>query len=222
MRRHALGIGAAALFAVSTTASPTQAAPVRGKVEALPTTQRVDSMMGYTRTRVAGPAKTAVAGEDYALFLKVLESLPIPKPEESPRVEVRGLRLVPHVAACATDGQLVFVNTQAISVTLKLAGEEVALAPGDTYTYECTAGEPQRRVRVKEWPHIRGLVYVGEVGVAGRVDDRGAFTLVAPDGKYELLLMTRDGVVAKRPVEIAGSSVDVGTIDPKSGAAATP
>ena len=42
---------------------------------------------------------------------------------------------------------------------------------------------------------------------------RGAFNLSAPDGKYELEVVTRDGVIARRPLEVKGSTVDLGAID---------
>jgi hypothetical protein len=193
--------------------APVYSAPVRGRIEALPRAASSE-VLGYTKTRVSGPSPALKAQlADGAVFLKVETSLPIPKPEQYPRVELRGLRLVPDVAACAVDGKVTFANLQGETVTLRLGqGEEVRLNADATYDYECTAGESLRRVRVKEWPHIRGLVYVGEVGVAGALDARGAFTLSAPDGKYELQVLNNDGLVTTKKVEVKGASVDVGTI----------
>ena len=205
-----LALAAAALLCPAAARS----APVRGRVAAPPRPVHSE-VLGYTKTRVGGPSpllKTQVS--DTALFLKVQTSLPIPKPEQHPRVEIRGLQLVPSVAACAVDGKVTFVNLQPEVITLRLAGRaDVRLQPEGTFDYECTAGEPARRARVAEWPHMRGLVYVGEVGVAGAPDPTGSFVLSAPDGQYELLVLNRDGVVTSKPVEVKGASVDVGAIE---------
>lgn len=212
MAARALAASAVAVLMAPLKSPPATAAPVRGKIQAQrpeATTER----LGYTRTQVAAPSERA-AGQiaDTALFLKVEESLPIPQPTEVNAIEVAGLRLVPNVATCAVDSAVRFVNSQKTEVTLKIGDDEIPLAPGASHDHECTAGNPQRTIRVKEWPHIRGLLYVGEVGVAGRPDARGSFNLIAPDGKYELLFIGRDGVLASRPVRIKGGSVDVGTV----------
>ncbi|CAN0571389.1 unnamed protein product, partial [Laminaria digitata] len=44
-------------------------------------------------------------------------------------------------------------------------------------------------------------------------DAQGNFRLAAPDGKYELLITSRDGVLTSRAVEVRGSTVNLGEID---------
>lgn len=189
------------------------AAPVRGSLKAAPRTQNTEQL-GFTRTRVSGPsARISSMTQDIGLFFKVEESLPIPKPEAPMTMEFKGLELVPDVATCAVDASVTITNAETTAVTLLVGTESVRLEPGATHQYECTVGDAQRRVRVKEWPHVRGLVFVGEVGVAVAHDEEGNFKLVAPDGKYQLLLVSRDGVLTTRPVEVRGSSVNLGTID---------
>ncbi len=189
------------------------AAPIRGVIKAVPHVDRSEQL-GFTHTRVtsASQARSALT-QAVALFLKVKESLPIPKPEAIIKMELTGLQLVPNVATCAVDSKLHIVNAESFAVTLQVGTDSVRLESGASHEYECTVGEPDRRVRVKEWPHVRGLVYVGEVGVAAMPQANGSFRMLAPDGKYELVIVSRDGVVATRPVEVSGSSVNLKTID---------
>lgn len=190
-----------------------RSAPVRGRVDA-PRPPQMDGILGYTKTRVAGPSSALKdLRADVAVFLKVETSLPIPKPDQNSSVAVQGMRLVPDVATCAVDGRVTFTNLDPEAVTVRVGDVELRLAPEASQDFECTAGDALRSVRLKEWPHIRGLVFVGEVGVAGTLDARGAFNLSAPDGKYELEVVTRDGVIARRPLEVKGSTVDLGAID---------
>ncbi len=200
---------AAALLAPETAS----AAPVRGRVKSAPRTQGSEQL-GYTRTRVAAASERMTQmTQDVALFLKVEESLPIPKPEAHLMMEFKGLQLVPDVATCAVDATVVLKNSEAQDVTILIGKDEVRLAAGATHEYECTVGDAQRRVRVKEWPHVRALVFVGEVGVSGAPVAQGNFRLAAPDGKYELLITSRDGVLTSRAVEVRGSTVNLGEID---------
>src|SRR5262249_21530740 len=87
------------------------------------------------------------------------------------------------------------------------------LKPGESKLYECSSAERNlRRIEVKEWPHIRGSLFVGEVGVVAQPATTGAFALQAPQGKYELEVMRAAGSRAKQPVEVAKADVDVGRI----------
>lgn len=210
--------GVARAFTVSTVgvlvaAGSATAAPVRGSVQDAPAKVQPE-LLGFTRTRVAGPStQLAEAPRFTAIFLQVEESLPIPKPEVPTQMSIQGLRLVPDIATCAVDSKVDIVNDDATAVTVLVGDLELKLEPGERRSYECTVGDPQRAVRIKEWPHVRGTVYVGEVGVAASIDERGNFALAAPDGKYALLVINRDGVVERRAVEVKGAAVNVGRID---------
>jgi len=212
LQRLALGPIAASLLY----AAPVHGAEVRGIISlppeiALPT-------LGYTHTRVAAPsaAYRAARGEA-AVFLRVKESLPLPPPSTKWPVKVSGLRIEPGVMACAVDESLEITNAEKTPVTLSIGGESLApIAPGATLTYLCQQAGPQK-VRVTEWPHVRGLVYVGEVGVSGVLKDDGKFSISAPDGQFTLGVVGVDGVLVEMPVVIAGKDVDVGKIEPKKG-----
>lgn len=205
-------IGLVALVVIGPIGSA-EAAPIRGVIKMAAHVDRSEQL-GFTHTRVTSASEVrATLTQAVALFLKVNESLPIPKPEITAKIELTGLQLVPNIATCAVDSKMQIVNSESSAVTLQVGTDSVRLEAGATHEYECTVGEPDRRVRVKEWPHVRGLIYVGEVGVAAMPEANGSFRMLAPDGKYELLIVSRDGVVTTLPVEVSGSSVNLKTID---------
>lgn len=207
------------VFCVASTgaSAPAEAGPIRGTVTRAAVSVTHDSS-GYVRTQVARPAaKIASLRADVSLFLKVKESLPIPTPTRHQSIRISGLRLVPDIATCAVDAQVTFHNDDAEPMTVEIGGKQLNVAPGQSQAYECTAGEKggdeQREVRIKEWPHIRGSVFVGEVGVVAALDASGDFTMEAPKGQYELLIVNRNGVVVKRDIEVGPRVVDLGTIE---------
>ena len=203
------------LVALGTTSA--EAAAVKGSVTPPPKPVADAQMLGYTVTRVASPAETLEgAKKDVALFLRSKESLPIPPPKEHLEIAIRGMRLVPNVATCAVDAQVIFKNEEQEPVTVEVGKTKVGpIAPGETSVYECTAGEPEdpRPVRIPNWRHVSGLVYVAQSGVAGRPNERGYFSLNAPQGTYELQFVTAEGVAMRKEIEIVRSDVDVGTAD---------
>lgn len=190
------------------------AAQVKGALE-LPVVGAASGALGYVRTKVSAPARGATERRaSAALFLEVRESLPLSPPAQHPRVRIHGLRLIPDVTACAVDGQVAFVNEEPGPVTLKIDDRQVTIKPGESHTYECVAGErAMRTLRVVEWPHIRGSVFVGEVGVAGLANDDGTFSLTAPQGKYRLRVLVRDGEIDQREIEVGRGDLDLGKID---------
>ena len=214
--------------AIAATATAAEAARVRGSIRG-PQIEVTGKLLGFTRTRVAAPAEGSTRQErPVALFLAVKngESLPIPAPTKHQIITLDGLRFSPNIASCASDAQVSFVNADREPVTLTVDGTELGtIAPGAQKTYVCSPGRADRVVRVKEWPHMRALVYVGEVGVADVPNDRGRFSLQAPRGVYELKVVSLAGVVMERDVTIEKSDVDLGRLEvaaptgaePKSG-----
>jgi hypothetical protein len=190
------------------------AAQVRGSVQ-LPARALEAQVVGYTRTRLVAPSR-AVARPAAALFLKVKDSLPLPAVTQHPTVRLYGLTLSPEVVSCAVDGKVVFQNDEPMPMTVRVGQDEVGtIAPGEARTYECTAGskaEDQRPVRVVGWRHMRGVVHVGEVGVAALAGPEGDFALSAPVGRYELQIITIDGVTQRAEVEVKGGDVDLGRV----------
>lgn len=188
---------------------------VRGAVVAPPVPPG-SPVVSLVRLRVVAPSPLeAGRKQDVAVFLKVKTSLPLSAPKDRPSISLDGLRLWPDIAACAVDGKVDFTNPSKAPITVSVGATDLgAIGPGETKTYECTVGsggDEIRPVRVAEWPHLRATVFVGEVGVPGIINDKGAFQLEAPQGSYELLLVTQDGVRMRQPVEVA-KDVDAGTL----------
>ncbi len=148
------------------------------------------------------------------MFLAAKESGVIPVPSEPYKVTIAGLELIPKVAACVIDGKVSFTNEDRAPVTVLLDDHAATtLAPGQTFVYDCRPGSSAlRKLRVKEWPHIRGVLFVGEVGVVGQVNAGGGFALAAPTGKYELQVIGDRGALTTKPVEIKAGDVDVGKL----------
>jgi hypothetical protein len=190
------------------------AAQVRGSVQ-LPARALEAQVVGYTRTRLVAPSR-AVVRPAVALFLKVKDSLPLPAVTQHPTVRLYGLTLSPEVVSCAVDGKVTFQNDEPMPVTVRVGQDSLeTIAPGEARTYECTAGskaEDHRPVRVVGWRHMRGVVHVGEVGVAGLTGPEGDFALSAPVGRYELQVITSDGVAQRVDVEVRGADVDLGRL----------
>lgn len=196
-----------------------RAARVKGTVVRR-TVETQDETLGYTVTQVAAPAeRMAEQKQSVALFLKVKTSLPLPPPEEHLEMRIRGLRITPDVSACAVDAKVTVVNDDPTPMTVMVGDEELGkLAPKESRAYDCseiTTGDSSeaRVVRVREWPHVRGSIFVGEVGIVAMPDERGAFEIDAPKGQYLLQVVSRDQVLETRDVEVTRGDVDVGRID---------
>jgi hypothetical protein len=169
---------------------------------------------GYIRQRVASPsAEMAGRRPDFALFLRVEDSLPLGEPPPAPQMVIRGMGFRPSVVACAADGQVRFVNRDLSTRRVRLHEEVLEIAPGDTAEWTCqagSAGAELERVELVGHPFARAAVFVGDVGVPALPDDAGRFRLDAVQGTYELLWIDRSGVVARRPVQVERRPVDLG------------
>jgi hypothetical protein len=176
--------------------------------------------IGYTVAQVAARAKSLDAEEaDVVIFLRANKSGVLPKPTEHLKMTIRGLRIEPEVAGCEVDAQVLLVNEESTPVTVLIGEDNLGvLKPNEERTYTCTAikGNAEselRTVRVKEWPHMRAAIHIGDLGVVASPDARGSFELNAVEGQYVLNVVGMNGPMAKKDVEIVKSDVDVGTID---------
>jgi hypothetical protein len=192
------------------------AANVRGSVETA-LAKRTVVTIGYTRTKVVSPGKIAGRKADAAVFLRVNNSLPLPPSTNIPIVRLSGMRISPQIATCAVDGKINFMNDDRAALTVKIGGVDLGtLQPGDTKEYECTVGkqgEDLRPVTIVEWPYAGATIFVGEVGVAGQLNEKGVFVLPGSPGKYELQVIAQTGVVLRKDVELGKTDVDVGLLD---------
>jgi len=210
---------AAALTAVVTAVVPAasaDAARIRGTLKDLEV-KVTSKPLGFTRIRIAAPSEAAARrSRSAALFLAVKdgESLPIPAPKEHQIITIEGLRFSPNIASWDSDAQVSFINADREPVTVSIDGEVLGtIDPGTQKTYVCSPGKPNRAVRVEEWSHMRALIYVGEVGVAGTPNPRGRFSIDAPRGTYELRVLTQDGVAFSTEVEVKNSDKDLGRLE---------
>lgn len=213
-------LGFACAGAASTVMLSAEAVEVRGTVNA-PPMKLLPSGLGYTRTPVAQASsdlrQTKVAT---AVFLKVRESLPLPAPTAKWPLKIAGLRLDPSVVACAVDETIEITNHDRTPVTVQMGQETLQpVGPGGTLTYLCQQAGTHN-IRVQEWPHIRGTLFIGEVGVTGSPGPDGRFALNAPQGTYDLVVVSSDGLLAQLPVTVAKADVDLGSIAPTPAAAA--
>ncbi|MBK8012719.1 MAG: hypothetical protein IPK13_15310 [Deltaproteobacteria bacterium] len=198
--------------------APSLGAAVKGSVELPSAVSGVGRRtLGHTRTRLSGPAASAgAAKERVALFLSAKNSLPLPEPEAPESLQVIGLGLEPSVASCPVDGKVTLTNHDQRPVTIRIEGRVFAvIKPGESASYECTAGPAggaYRSVKIDEWPHIRGWIYVGEVGVAGSVQEDGQFRLPASEGTFSLYFLGDGSVLTTKDVTIGRADVDVGKV----------
>lgn len=176
---------------------------------------------GYIRSRITAPSRSfRTRDPEYALFLEVKSSLPLPERDDTFQVLVRGFQFEPQVSSCAVDDTLTFVNQDLRDRVVKVGDAEIPVPAGGTAQYTCQAGASGaelKRITLAEHPYARGFVYVGEVGVPGRLDASGNFSLSAVKGTYELLLIDATGVVARKPVEVDTRSVNVDQWTPEDG-----
>lgn len=187
------------------------ASQVRGTLDP-PSATPLERTLGYTRARVATPAASALHRRaDLALFLKVKDSLTLPAPVPS-RVVLVGMGVTPSVIACVIDGKIELQNDDVMPLAVSIGTTKLQLKPGETQVQVCTGEPGLRRITVEGWPHLRAALFVGDVGVAALPNAQGGFSLQAPTGKYELLVIGENGVLGTREVEVQKGDVDVGRL----------
>ena len=153
--------------------------------------------------------------ESVALFLKVKNSLPTQSPSDSEIFEIKfsQMRLTPRVAACVVDGKVRLVNDTKESVTFEVANQPLQeVPPSGSVVYGCTTGAEFRSVRITQWPHIQGAIYVKEVGVVAKILSNGKFSVDAPKGTYALQIVGLDRVLREFNVRLGDADKDLGTI----------
>jgi hypothetical protein len=198
-------------LALSGTLVPTAyAAQVRGTILA-PAAAAETRTVGYTKTRVAGAGRPRRT--DVGVFLEVTDSLPLPPPSAKWPLKVHGMRFEPSVVSCVVDEEVVITNDDRGPVTITVGEEAVGeVPPGKSKSFKCQRGG-SNSVRVGEWPHMRAVIFVGEVGMAARPDGEGRFQFNVPEGTYQVKVIGSDGVLATKSVSVAKTDVDLGMIE---------
>lgn len=212
MSRTAVLAAAFATSGMLADASIVEAAEIRGRVQA-PTMTLPTKTLGYTKTRITAPSSLARNRRDeLAIYLKVKKSLPLSPPTQKRPVEIRGLVFRPSVITCVFDESITFINNERKTVTVNVGDTKLGqIEPGQQANYKCEVSG-NHEARIKEWSHVRGAVFVGEVGVAALPDEQGSFQLSAPEGEYELQVIASSGVIEKAAVNVTNRDVELGLI----------
>lgn len=187
---------------------------VEGRVEAAAAAPKAKRPEGHVRVRATEPSEVSPGPERWALFLAVKDTLPL---EAAPpqTISFGGMAFAPAVVACAHEGSIVLRNDDAEPVHFLLGAERIGpVAPGAQVEHTCAIGEKEglRPLRVAEWPHAEGGIYVAGNGAPGLTDENGRFSIPAAKGTYELRVIRVDGVALRKDVELGAGRTSAGTL----------
>jgi len=154
----------------------------------------------------------------------VLEGAPAGKTQlPNATVDMHGLRLDPRVSVIPVGGTVEFKNDDRVPHTLYVEKATTLMPPAPTPAGQArtqkfyAAGE--YRVRDEEYPHIDGTVLVVQTPYVARLDDKGAFKLDVPEGKYTLKVYYRDRWAVTQALEVTAHSTEVNVQVPAATAA---
>jgi hypothetical protein len=156
----------------------------------------------------------------------VLEGAPNSKAQlPNATVDLHGLRLDPRVSVVPVGGSVEFKNDDRVPHTLYLEKATTLMAPTPTPAGQTRAQKfyaaGEYRVRDEEYPHIDGTVLVLQTPYAVRADEKGAFKLEVPEGKYTLKVFYRDHWVVSQPLDVDAKTKEVAVQVPAAAVAAT-
>jgi plastocyanin len=140
--------------------------------------------------------------------------VPTRKEEPQPaQVELHGLRLDPRVLPVLVGTTVEFKNNDRVPHSLYVDRATTVMAPQPTPAAQSrkqkfdVAGE--YRIRDEDYPHIQGAVVAVSSPYFTRVDDKGAFRLEVPEGKYTLKVFYRTNWVVSQPLDVGPHAADV-------------
>jgi hypothetical protein len=137
---------------------------------------------------------------------------------------MHGLRCDPRVVTIPVGGTVDFKNDDRVPHTLYVEKATTLMPPTPTPAGQTriqkfyAAGE--YHVRDEEYPHIEGTVLVVQTPYVARLDEKGAFKLDVPEGKYTLKVFYRDRWAVTQPVEVTGRTSELNVQVPATIAAA--
>lgn len=200
------------LGAASARAAP--GATVQGQVELTPRAAPDRAELGYVKFMATEASSSEQTPVPPAVFLAVKNTLPLdPAPPQVMRLS--GLALSPPVVACAHEGVVQLHNDDIEAVTFLVGEARLGpVSPGEHVEHTCSIGEQEglRPVRVAEWPHVEGGVYVAGNGAPGLPDPDGRFEIPAAEGTYELRIIRLEGVVFRRDIEVSAGRNSIGNL----------
>jgi hypothetical protein len=217
-------LGLIALF----TSSMAHAATVRGTVLLPPEPRTSDGREAHWRVengvlpvgpRTPDPRTEVVVALDGAGPKKE-------QPASSAVGELHGLRLDPRVIIVGVGGTVEFKNSDRVPHTLYVEHGTTLMPPTPT-----PAGQSRLQkffavgeypIRDEEYPHVEGTVLAVQTPYVARLDDKGAFKLEVPEGRYTMRVFCRGRWVVTQTLEVAAHSNDVTVQVPASVTAAEP
>jgi hypothetical protein len=129
------------------------------------------------------------------------------------QVELHGLRMDPRLVVVPVGGAVEFKNSDRLPHTLYLEHASSLMAPTPTPSGQSrkqkffAAGE--YHVRDEEFPHVDGVVLVLQTPYFTRLDEKGAFKIDLPDGKYTMRVFFHDKWVVKQSLEVGPHPTEV-------------
>jgi plastocyanin len=134
-------------------------------------------------------------------------------------VELHGLRIDPRVITVAVGGVVQFHNGDRVPHTLFVDKQASVMAPETTPAGQtrgqkfAVAGE--YRVRDQELPHVGAWVLALTTPYVTTLDEKGAFKLDVPEGKYTVRLFYRGAWVVSQALTIGSKATEVSISVPK-------
>jgi hypothetical protein len=189
-----------------------RAAAVRGTVTLSPESRAPESSGSWRVENGVLPVTSRAL--DRGELMVVLDGGP---PKESPpptiTVELHGMRLDPRMVVTTPGATLSIKNSDRVPHTL-YADSATSVIPaqpmpvGQTRTVKIDA-IGQYRIRDQEYPHVEGTVLITLSPYAASVDDKGAFKIEAPEGKYTLRVFWRGLEVVTQPLDVGSRTTEV-------------
>jgi hypothetical protein len=189
-----------------------RAGSVRGTVTLSPDSRTVEPSGNWRVEN--GVLPIATRGFDRGELMVVLDGGP---PKEAPpptlTVELHGLRIDPRMLVAVPGATVQFKNSDRVAHTLYADGATsimpaAPIAPGQTRSLKLDA-IGHYDIRDQEYPHIEAAVLITLSPYAASVDDKGAFKLDAPEGKYTLRVFFRGAEVVKQALDVGARTTEV-------------
>jgi len=223
--RVLLKVGLAVVVAAAVAPRGALAATVRGTI-AVPPEARPDGRDGRWRVDNGVLPIAPRSPDPRTEAVIVLEpqggAAPTKAKAEAVTVELHGLRADPRVAVATPGAQIVIKNGDRVPHTITVSRGALAptsLPAGQSHKLNIpVAGE--YALTDEDWPHLEGNLLV-TAGYTTTADERGAWKLDVPEGKYTLRVFYRGAWAHNQPLEVSGKSTEMSVVLPGASPAPT-
>jgi hypothetical protein len=128
-------------------------------------------------------------------------------------VDLHGLRADPRVVLAPVGATVVFKNSDRLPHSLYIENAQSLMTPEPTpsnRTREVRLYAPAEYVvRDEEFPHVECTIVVPASPHAAQADEKGAFKMEVPEGKYTLKVFWRGAWVLSQPLEVGPRTTDI-------------